>query len=67
MRLFVKRHGRDAEQPADPAFTRAIAVLQWGMRYNRRIGQSGRYDRRAFQALMQVVLRLPPPDHNPPE
>jgi hypothetical protein len=67
MRLFVKRQPRRVEQPADPAFTRAIAVLQWGLRHNRKIGQSGRYDRRAFAALMQVLLRLPPPDHNPPE
>ena len=65
MRLFVKRQHRNVEQPADPAFTQAIVALQWGLKHNRKIGQSGRYDRRAFWQLMQTVLRLPPPDQSP--
>jgi hypothetical protein len=47
-----------------PAFIQAIAALQWGLKNKRRIGQSGPYDRRAFWQLMQIVLRLPPPDHS---
>ena len=68
MHLFSKRTGQprhtDLFAPADPAFTQAIAALQWGLKHNRKIGQSGRYDRRAFWQLMQIVLRLPPPDQS---
>ena len=69
-RLFAKRQrvdqpcNTDRLEPADPTFTQAIAALQYGWKHYRRIGQSGRYDRRAFKTLMQIVLRLPPPDHS---
>jgi hypothetical protein len=66
--LLPRRQRPRADQspfePADPAFTQAIAALQWGLKHNRKIGQSGRYDRRAFWQLMQIVLRLPPPDQS---
>jgi hypothetical protein len=68
MRLFARRQRGDQPrppfEPADPAFTQAIAALQWGLKHNRKIGQSGPYDRRAFWQLMQIVLRLPPPDQS---
>jgi hypothetical protein len=47
--------------PADPAFIQALAHLQWGWKHNVRIGSSGRYERRGWQALMCTVLRLPTP------
>jgi hypothetical protein len=51
---------RDDEEPepANPAFVKAIAHLQWGWKHNTRIGTKGRYNRHAWQDLMQVVLRL---------
>jgi hypothetical protein len=52
-------------ETADPAFVQAIDCLQWGWRNNRRIGQAGRYNRKAFQQLMQVVLKLPPLSESP--
>jgi hypothetical protein len=41
MHLFSKRTGQprhtDLFAPADPAFTQAIAALQWGLKHNRKI------------------------------
>jgi hypothetical protein len=46
--------------PADARFVEAVAHLQRGWRNNTRIGTAGRYNRRGWQALMQVILTLPP-------
>jgi hypothetical protein len=34
--------------------------LQWGWKNLIKIGSGGRYERHAWAALMQAVLRLPP-------
>jgi hypothetical protein len=47
--------------PADPNFSQAIANLQWVWRNSPKIGSTDRFELRGWEALMGVVLRLPPP------
>jgi hypothetical protein len=51
---------REDHRPASPEIIDAFASLQWGWKHLRKIGSGGRYEARAWEDLMAILLRLPP-------